>query len=232
MAQPYPSEFFSKANPSLRSWATWLILAVVISGVAFWSDEACIRWMLAHRTRDWARVAGALSRWGDWPELMVLGVAIFFVGWMQRARRLVHLVLCMMTASTLAGATVNSVRLLSGRTRPNAVGVRPGWYGLWYGRQFLIGKNQFHGFPSGHTGAAFAFFGTVAWARRGWAWLFLMPAGAIGWSRLYLNAHRLSDVTVALVIGLLLAYVVWQCAGPPLARFLEPKVVRLPPREQ
>lgn len=216
MAPSHPTEIPSNANPSLRAWVAWLTVAAVACGVAFYLDDACVRWMLAHRARDWARLAGAFSRWGDWPELMILGVAILVIGWMRRGRRLVHLVLCMMTASTLAGATVNVVRLLSGRTRPNAVGVKPGWYGLWYGRQFLLTKNEFHGFPSGHTAAAFAFFGTVAWARRGWAWLFLVPAGAIGWSRLYLNAHRLSDVTVALIIGLLLAYVVWQRAGPLL----------------
>jgi membrane-associated phospholipid phosphatase len=228
MAQPHPTEFSFNANPGLRVWAAWLTVATVISGIAFRLDDACIRWMLTHRAGDWAHLAGALSRWGDWPVLMILGVGIFVVGWMRRDRRLAHLVLCMMTASTMAGATVNVVRFLSGRARPNAVGVKPGWYGLWYGRQFLLRKNQFHGFPSGHTAAAFAFFGTVAWARRRWAWLFLVPAGAIGWSRLYLNAHRLSDVTVALIVGLLLAYVIWQRAGPLLARSLEGIAMRLP----
>ncbi|HEY0791925.1 MAG TPA: phosphatase PAP2 family protein [Chthoniobacterales bacterium] len=216
----HPTGFFFKANTSLRFRIASLAVAVVAIGTAFLLDDGCIQWMLAHHTPAWAHVAGALSRWGDWPELMALGLTLLLIAWARHSRGLVHLLLCMITASTLAGASANAVRLLSGRTRPNAVGVKPGWYGLWYERQFLLGKNSFHGFPSGHTAAAFAFFGTVGWARRGWAWLFLGPAAAIGWSRLYLNAHRLSDVTVALILGLLLAYVVWTRAGPALARLV------------
>jgi membrane-associated phospholipid phosphatase len=216
----HPTGFFFKANASLRFRLGWLAVAVAGIVAAFLLDDRCVQWVLAHRTRDWAHVAGAFSRWGDWPELMVLGLAVLAIAWVRRARGLVHLLICMITASTLAGASANAVRLLSGRTRPNAAGIQPGWYGLWHGRQFLLRKNPFHAFPSGHTAAAFAFFGTAAWARRGWAWLFLVPAGAIGWSRIYLNAHHLSDVTVALFLGLLLAYVVWTRAGPGLARLV------------
>jgi membrane-associated phospholipid phosphatase len=143
------------------------------------------------------------------------------IAWMRRACRLAHLIFCMMLASTLAGATVNSIRLLSGRTRPSEREARSGWYGLWYGKTFLLRKNKFHSFPSGHTASAFAFFGTAAWARRRWGWLALSLAGAIAWSRLYLNAHHLSDVVVALIIGLLLAFVVWRRAGPPLRRWVD-----------
>lgn len=198
------------------------VLAVIAIGLivaAFLGDDGCTGWMQGHQNRTVASLASKLSRFGDWPELMVYGSVVLAIAWMRRARRLVHAILCMMLASTLAGATANSIRLLSGRTRPSEREVRNGWYGLWYGKTFLLRKNKFHSFPSGHTASAFAFFGTAACAHRRWGWLLLSLAGAIAWSRLYLNAHHLSDVVVALILGLLLAFVVWRRAGPPLRRW-------------
>jgi len=201
-----------------------LALSAIAAGLivaAFCGDAACIQWMQAHQNRTVSRLAAKLSEFGDWPELMVYGSVVLAIAWIRRAGRLVHLVLCMMLASTLAGAAVNSIRLLSGRTRPGEREIRSGWYGLWYGKTFLLRKNKFHSFPSGHTASAFAFFGTAAWAHRRWGWLLLSPAGAIAWSRLYLNAHHLSDVVVALIIGLLLSFIVWRRAGPRVRRWVD-----------
>lgn len=196
-------------------------IAIGLTIAAFLGDDACMQWMQAHQNRTASSLASRLSNFGDWPELMVYGSVALAIAWTCRARRLAHAILCMMLASTLAGATANSIRLLSGRTRPSEREVRNGWYGLWYGKTFLLRKNKFHSFPSGHTASAFAFFGTVAWAYRRWGWLFLTVAGAIAWSRLYVNAHHLSDVVVALIFGLLLSFVVWRRAGPSLRRWLE-----------
>ena len=196
-------------------------LAAGLIVAAFCSDDACMQWMQAHQSRTASRLASKLSEFGDWPELMVYGSMVLAIAWMRRRGRLAHLLLCMMLASTLAGATVNGIRVLSGRTRPSEREIRSGWYGLWYGKTFLLRKNKFHSFPSGHTASAFAFFGTAAWAYRRWGWLWLSLAGAIAWSRLYLNAHHLSDVVVALIIGLLLSFVVWRRAGPGLRLWVD-----------
>lgn len=198
-----------------------MLIATGLTVAALLGDGACMHWMQAHQNRTLSSWASKLSRYGDWPELMGYGSVILAVAWVRRAERLAHLVLCMMLASTLAGATANSVRLLSGRTRPSERQIRDGWYGLWYGKTFLLRKNKFHSFPSGHTASASAFFGTAAWSRRRWGWASLSLAGAIAWSRLYLNAHHLSDVVVALILGLLLSFVVWHRAGPPLRRWFD-----------
>jgi undecaprenyl-diphosphatase len=196
-----------------------MAIAIGLTVAAFAGDAACLQWMRAHQNQTASSWASKLSEYGDWPELMAYGSVVLAIAWVRRAGRLVHLIACMMLASTLAGATVNSIRLLSGRTRPSEREIRDGWYGLWYGKTFLLRKNKFHSFPSGHTASAFAFFGTVAWAHRRWGWLLLSVAGAIAWSRLYLSAHHLSDVIVALIIGLFLSFVVWRRAGPPLRRW-------------
>jgi undecaprenyl-diphosphatase len=79
-------------------------------------------------------------------------------------------------------------------------------------------KNKYHAFPSGHAAAAFAFFGVPAFARRSYGWWMLLIAGAIGWSRIYLNVHHLSDVTVGALVGLITAYFVYKRAAPWLQR--------------
>jgi membrane-associated phospholipid phosphatase len=221
MAHAHPTEFSRDANRRVVLALGLTVIAIGLTVAAFIGDDACMQWMQAHQNRMVSSIASKFSKYGDWPELMVYGWVILGIAWIRRASRLAHLIVCMMLASTLAGATVNAIRLLSGRTRPSEREIRDGWYGLWYGNTFLLRKNKFHSFPSGHTASAFAFFGTAACAHRRWGWLFLSPAGAIAWSRLYLNAHHLSDVVVALILGLLLCFVVWRRAGPPLRRWFD-----------
>jgi undecaprenyl-diphosphatase len=69
-----------------------------------------------------------------------------------------------------------------------------------------------HGFPSGHTMAATVFYGLLAafavWTISAWRWrvLVVLVAGfivlMIGFSRLYLGAHYLSDVLAGIAEGL------------------------------
>ena len=212
----------SRQNPprtaALPVWLDpliWLFVLIVVACLGFYFDQTVVRAIAGHQITWLEHVAGIISKFGDWPELMgYAAVALIGVGF-ARKRTLVKVILCMMIAGTLAGALTNSVRLLSGRARPNNYEVPPGWYGLWYQGQWLLGKYKFHSFPSGHTATAFAFFGVIGFAyRRRWAWSFLALAGVIGWSRLYINAHFFSDVLVGLVVGLFFAQLTWERAGP------------------
>ena len=81
-------------------------------------------------------------------------------------------------------------------------------------------KNSYHSFPSGHTGAAFGFFGVLFFAYRRWGGWALLVAAAIAWSRIYLNVHHLSDIMAGALIGLLIAAIVWDRLGPPIERYL------------
>lgn len=193
-----------------------VILGIVLCAVSFFYDRAVIDWVNAHDSRPLKELAGFLSRWGDWPELMTYGVIGLGVSRLAGNRRLFKVLLCMMCAATLAGAAVNSVRLVSGRARPNNAEATQEWNGLWRGNEFLLFKNKYHSFPSGHCGAAFAFFGVAVFADHRHWWL-LLAAAAIAWSRIYLNVHHLSDVFVGAFAGLLMAGFVWGWARPKIA---------------
>jgi Membrane-associated phospholipid phosphatase len=77
----------------------------------------------------------------------------------------------------------------------------------WGGPRF---SSKYHSFPSGHVGASTAFFGVLIIARRR-AGLACLPIPIlIGFSRMYIGAHYLSDVVCAAVLGTLCALVVAQ----------------------
>jgi membrane-associated phospholipid phosphatase len=219
-----PSQENRPRTAALPVWldlVIWLAVLIVVACLGFYFDQTVVGAIAGHQIRWLEQVAGIISKFGDWPELMgYAAVALIGVGF-ARKRTLVKVILCMMIAGTLAGALTNSVRLLSGRARPNNHEVPPGWYGLRYQDQWLLGKYKFHSFPSGHTATAFAFFGVIGFAyRHRWAWSFLVVASVIAWSRLYINAHFFSDLLVGVVVGLFFAQLTWERAGP----LLEPRL--------
>src|SRR3981081_599202 len=195
-----------------RTGMLWLAVLLAATMVGFWAGPIVLQMVAQKSNKTLQNFAVFLSKLGDWPELMVLGAAgLFFV---RHHRHLVTVVLCMMIAATLAGAAVNSVRLFSGRARPNNTEVAPGWYGVSHDGKWLLGKYKYHSFPSGHTGSALAFFGVLGFAFRRWSWGFLLLGVAVGWSRIYLNVHYFSDVMVGGVIGLFFAQFTWKRIGP------------------
>jgi membrane-associated phospholipid phosphatase len=189
-----------------------MVFALLICGLSFAFDGAVIEWVKAHDWKPLKEIAGFLSRWGDWPELMAYGGIGLCISWIARREQLIKVLVGMMIAATIAGAVVNSVRLVSGRTRPNNPEAVKEWNGLWNGGDFLLFKNKYHSFPSGHSGAAFAFFGVPMFANRR-DWWPLLLAASIGWSRIYLNVHHLSDVVVGACVGIITAAFVWRRLG-------------------
>jgi membrane-associated phospholipid phosphatase len=197
-----------------------LIVGILLCGLSFLFDQPVIEWVKAHDSQSSRHLAGFLSRWGDWPELMLFGCIGLGLAWLARSRVACRVLLCMIIASTISGAIVDSTRLLTGRARPNNKEAAHEWNGLWQGGELLLFKNKYHSFPSGHTGAAFAFFGVPFFANRRYGWWVLFAAAAIAWSRIYLNVHHFSDVTAGAFVGLITAFLVWERLEPRVDRFL------------
>ncbi len=198
-----------------------LIFGITLCGLSFFYDQTVIQWVKAHDWKSLKLFAGFLSRWGDWPELMLFGGLGLALAWLAHSRFVCKVLLCMMIAATISGAVVSAARHLTGRARPNNTEATQEWNGLWRGREFLGFENKYHSFPSGHTGAAFAFFGVPLFANRQYGWWALFAAAAIAWSRIYLNVHHLSDVMVGALVGLLTAYLIWERLEPRFDRSLK-----------
>ncbi len=58
-------------------------------------------------------------------------------------------------------------------------------------------------FPSGHTAAAFsvATFLALLLPKKQWHWLLALAAGSVGYARLYLSQHFITDVYTGMIIG-------------------------------
>lgn len=73
----------------------------------------------------------------------------------------------------------------------------------------LINRPRFYSFPSGHTTASFAFVGVALLRCSFFAFVpILILASLIGFSRVYLRVHYLTDV----VVGALLGFVCGSCS--------------------
>jgi membrane-associated phospholipid phosphatase len=222
---------FKSSEISVARFISPLMAGIILCWLSFLCDQLVIQWVKAHELKPVKGVAGFLSNWGDWPELMLFACLGLGLAWIARSRVVCKVVLCMMIAATISGAMVNCLRFLAGRARPNNTEATQEWNGLWRGREFLFFKNKYHSFPSGHTGVAFAFFGVAFFANRQYGWWALFAASANAWSRIYLNVHHLSDITVGALIGLVIASLVWEYLEPQVDRFLGHFFpVRVPPQ--
>jgi membrane-associated phospholipid phosphatase len=218
--------------PRKRLAIPFILIGLLALGVilgSFLLDAPATRIVLAGNQGHWSTsaIVGALSCYGDWPELMILGALGYFLARRIGNVRWQRLLLSAMIASTLAGMTVNASRLTSGRTRPRATADQ-GWYGPRHDGRWLVGEADFNSFPSGHTATAMGFAGVLLFGAPAWGIPAMIIAAAIAISRILLGAHHPSDVITAATIALVVAWLVWEFLG---RRGRVDHVVRGPVRE-
>jgi membrane-associated phospholipid phosphatase len=71
--------------------------------------------------------------------------------------------------------------------------------------------HNLHAFPSGHTASAFALAAVLSFAAKNktYSVLYLVAAILVGYSRIYLAQHFLTDVLAGAIIGVLSAIICW-----------------------
>src|SRR5206468_12235774 len=104
----------------------------------------------------------------------------------------------MLIALSIAGVLGNGIKIATGRARPSVRAEE-----VW--NRF---STKYHAFPSGHVAASTAFFGVLFFASRRIGLVCLAIPIVIGFSRMYVTAHYLSDVVCAAVLGILCALLV------------------------
>lgn len=194
------------------------LLAILAIASAFVLDDWARAEMLTAQGKGWkksteAQVLGAISKYGDWPELMLLGGLGLLMAWKRNSREWKRILLAAMIASTVAGILANTSRLTTGRVRPrDTEDIAKGFYGPFHNGGFTIGNSKYNSFPSGHTATAVGFAAVLLFARPLLGVLAMLAAGAVAWSRMALGAHYLSDVVVATVLAIVVAWIVWRIA--------------------
>ena len=190
-------------NQSRAFWK-WLCLAgcaALLIIVAFYLDGAVQNWIAQHQNRTAKIFMRNVSRFGDWPEHVALGLALVGIAWWRGRKKWTRIFLTMLLACALAGAAARTIKIATGRARPSVKSEA-----VWNGPRLSANYNAF---PSGHTAASTAFFAALLLGA-GWRIggpLLVVPI-LIAFSRMYVAAHYLSDVTVAAILGILCALLI------------------------
>ncbi|CAL1239029.1 phosphatase PAP2 family protein [Candidatus Methylocalor cossyra] len=172
-----------------------VVLGVAILDLAIWPFE--MDWLRAvqgsgNPTLRW--IAKQISFWGDFHTgTLILTLTLALAGFAWRRERVRRAAVACLMAAALAGIFTDLFRFGLGRARPNS-GLPDGFYGL-------RAQSKFHGFPSGHTTTAFATALPLAMLFPPAAVPAVALAASVGWSRMYLNYHRPTDVVAGAAVG-------------------------------
>ena len=183
-------------------WIIAIAAAVIAIAVALHFDAAAREFLRDHRSRSLWSVAQQVSKFGDWPTHLGVGLVLLAVAWWRGKQKWMRIFLAMLIALTLAGVAARVVKISVGRARPSVKSEQ-----VWTGPRL---SSKFYGFPSGHVAASAGFFGVLLFANWRIGLSFMAIPLLIGFARMYVGAHYLSDVIAAAVLGILCAAIVAQ----------------------
>jgi len=207
-----------------------IVLGVILIPASFSWDTPVRETFVAAQGPNWKKSPlrksyEVIRKWGDWPQIMVVGALGFLVAKWRGNRRWSRIFLAAMVASTLVGMVANASRLTTGRTRPReSPKIEQGFYGPWHEGRLLIGVPAYNSFPSGHTATAFGFAAVVVFAAPAWGVLAIVAASAVAGASIGIGAHHPSDVVVSILISFMVGWVVWRFAESryPLKKEVRP----------
>ncbi len=191
-------------TPPGRRWQSliWILVAAILLGFGFYFDAAVRDWVAQHQVPSIRTFMRSVSWWGDWPQHVALALVGIGIAYARRNRRWITILIAMILACAIAGAINRVIKIGTGRSRPY-VTTDAGWKGLRM-------SSSYNAFPSGHTAASTAFFAALVIASRRIGLALLPIPILIAASRMYLNAHHLSDVIAGAIVGVCSAILAWR----------------------
>lgn len=207
-AQPADTTHISH-DPLFTSKDAWVAAGFVAGTLALYPADRYFARKLqspGNQENRFLHNAAADFRFMGTPGSMIIGVSMYGVGRLAKVDRMADLGLHGTEALLIASGTVDLVKGLAGRARPNA--------NIDDARNFAFGRgfkqsNSYRSFPSGHSAMGFAAAAAVTsetskwWPNSTWYIAPVMYGGAtlIAASRMYNNAHWASDVVMGAAIG-------------------------------
>jgi membrane-associated phospholipid phosphatase len=185
---------------SVFYWLISIAIAVIAIAASFYFDDRVRDFMMQHQNNAVRNFMRYVSLFGDWPSHAAVGLVLLGLAWRRGSAEWTRIFLAMLLAMMLAGVTGTVIKRTVPRPRPSVHTEKP-----WGGPRF---SSKYHSFPSGHVGASTGFFAVLIIARRRIGLVCLSIPILIGFSRMYIGAHYLSDVVCAAVLGILCAVIV------------------------
>jgi membrane-associated phospholipid phosphatase len=187
-------------NSAVLYWLIGIAIAATAIAVSFHFDDTVRDFMMQHQNPAMRNFMRYVSLLGDWPTHAAVGLVLLGFAWRRGSEEWTRIFLAMLLAMMLVGVAGTVIKRTVPRARPSVPAET-----RWGGPRF---SSKYHSFPSGHVGASMAFFGVLLIARRRVGVACLPIPILIGFSRMYIGAHYLSDVVCAAVLGTLCALVV------------------------
>ena len=191
---------------AFRWWGLLVVSAGLLLLASFYFDAGAQAWIAQHQHATAKKFMRGVSRLGDWPGHISLGLILLVLAYWRRSKKWMRIAAAMIVACALAGAAARIVKISTGRARPSVQ-----TEAAWSGPSF---DARYNAFPSGHTAASTAFFATLALVCWRIGAPFLAIPLLIAFSRMYVAAHHLSDVVCAALIGMLAAFLVARWIPP------------------
>ena len=186
---------------SVFYWLLGIMVVAIVVTAAFHFDNAVHDFIARHRNREVFNFMYNVTRFGDWPSHIAVGLILGGVAWRLGNKKWTRIFLSMLIALAIAGIIGTIIKRGIPRARPSVKSEL-----RWGGPRF---STHHHAFPSGHVAASTAFFGVLFFAGRRRIALACLPIPIlIGFSRMYVAAHYLSDVVCAAILGILSAVLV------------------------
>jgi len=177
-----------------------IAIAATAIAVSFHFDDTVREFIMQHQNSEMRNFLRYVSWLGDWPLHAAVGLILLSFAWRRGSQEWTRIFIAMLLAMMLAGVVGTVIKRTIPRARPSVI-----TDARWGGPRF---STKYHSFPSGHVGASTAFFGVLLIARRRIGLACLPIPILIGFSRMYIGAHYLSDVVCAAVLGILCALIV------------------------
>ena len=181
-------------------WLIGIAIAATAIALSFHFDDIVRDFMMQHQSPAMRNFMRCVSLLGDWPTHAAIGLVLLGLAWRWGSEKWTRIFLAMLLAMMFAGVADTVIKRTVPRARPSVHAET-----RWGGPRF---SSKYHSFPSGHMGASTAFFGVLLIARRRIGLACLAIPILIGFSRMYLGAHYLSDVVCAAVLGISCALIV------------------------
>ena len=179
---------------------TFRAIVAIAIGTAFYLDDPVWHFITQHQNHTVRSFMHNVSRFGDWPSHVALGFLLLGIAWWRGRKKWTRIFLSMLLAMAIAGIAGHVIKRTVPRARPSVKSEL-----RWGGPRF---STKYHAFPSGHVAASTAFFGVLIFARRRIGVACLPIPILIGFSRMNIGAHYLSDVVCAAVLGIFCAALV------------------------
>jgi membrane-associated phospholipid phosphatase len=174
-------------------WLIGIAITATAVAVSFHFDDSLRDFMMQHQNPAMRNFMRYVSLLGDWPLHAAIGLILLGFAWRRGSEEWTRIFLAMLLAMMLAGVAGTVIKRTVPRARPSVLTDT-----RWGGPRF---SSKYHSFPSGHVGASTAFFGVLLIASRRIGLACLPIPILIGFSRMYIGAHYLSDVVCAAVLG-------------------------------